>query len=154
MNRSLWLVAALTVTSLTAGGCGRAGSGRTNLAGKATLAGKPIPFGIVEFVPDDKKGHKGPVGSAEIVNGEYSTLQGDTGVLPGPHLVRVTGYEERPITSTNENEPSKSKPLFVEYVTNADLAGPAYDIEVPDNAKGVDFSLSNGKNSKRPSNDP
>ncbi len=124
---------------LLAAGCGK-GDDRTPIAGKATFAGKPIVFGTIEFIPDDSKGHKGPAGVAEIQNGAFDSAKSQSGIYPGPHLVRITGYEEVPVTSTDETKPSTSKPLFVGFSTLADLKGAPYDVDVPESAKGKDFS--------------
>jgi hypothetical protein len=67
-------------------------------------------------------------------------------VLPGPHLVRITGYEERPVSSTDETVPSTSKPpLFFGYTIEADLFSDEQDFEVPASAKGFDLLKSGAK---------
>ena len=124
---------------LLALGCGK-GDDRTPIAGKATFSGKPIVFGTIEFLPDESKGHKGPAGVAEIQNGEFDSARNQSGIFPGPHIVRITGYEEVPVTSPDETKPSTSKPLFVEYSIPADIKGSPYDVDVPESAKGKDSS--------------
>ena len=140
-GRSLLPPRALTMAAalLVALGCGKKDD-RTPVAGKATFGGKPIVFGTIEFLPDSSKGHKGPAGVAEIQNGEFDSARSQSGIYPGPHIVRITGYEEVPVTSTDETKPSTSKPLFVEYSISADIKGSPYDIDVPESAKGMDSS--------------
>lgn len=121
-------------------GCGGSGDQLSNLSGKATFAGKPIAFGQIEFIPDAGKDHKGPAGSAEIVDGAFDTSRGGQGIVPGPHEVRITAYEERPAPANpDETVPSTSKPpLFVGYVLREDLKAGNKDFDVPESARGFD----------------
>ena len=142
MKRSLTLLAAsCLLCPLSLAGCGgSSGVERTDLKGKATFAGKPIVYGQIDFLPDTGKSHKGPQGSAEIVNGEYDTSKTGAGVLPGPHKVQLTAYESRPASSTDETVTTKAAPLFVAYELTADVKGPEYNVDVPAEAKGFDAS--------------
>jgi hypothetical protein len=108
--------------------------------GKVTFAGQPVNYGSIEFVPDPARGGNGPVGYAEIVQGQYSTRQANgRGVIDGPHLVRITGYESQPVASNDENAPSTSQPLFSGYTINVDGLMAEKDFDVPESARGFDL---------------
>ncbi len=120
-------------------GCG-AGSDaptRIDLTGSATFDGQPIATGEIMFIPDSRKGNKGPAGSAVIKDGTYTTAVGGTGVVGGPHTVRVVAFDGK---SDPEAELPFGKPLFPEYEMNADLPAASgsepqkFDIAVPKEA--------------------
>jgi hypothetical protein len=146
----------LTVLSLIfiLSGCGGAsGPKLTHVSGKVTLGGAPVPYGSIEFVPDQTKGTKGPAGAAEIINGEFSTRKlNGRGVIAGPHLVRLTGYNEKPVASTDETKPSTSEPLFNGYTINIDSLPAEKNFEIPESARG--FDLHKASDSRRKANDP
>ena len=147
-------VALLATAALSAAGCGGSDVDREDLTGAVTFAGQPVVFGNIEFVPDSEKGHSGPTGYADIVDGRYDTsLEGGAGVVAGPHLVRVTAYQEvPPPASEDETAPSNAKPpMFFGYPIEADLEGGVKDFDVPEDARG--FGLSGGQ-SRRPANEP
>jgi len=122
-------------------GCGRGASvQRVDLKGKATSAGQPIAYGQIDFLPDSGKSHKGPQGSAEIVNGEFDTSKSGAGILLGPHRVQVTAYESRPAGGTDETATTKASPIFVGYELTADIKSSEYNVDIPAEAKGFDSS--------------
>lgn len=139
MRNGITVCLCLAVLSLL--GCGGSGLKLQDVKGKVTFAGKPIAYGTLEFIPDTARGNKGPAGNAEIVNGEYSTRNvGGRGVVTGPHVVRITGYEEKPVGSKDETVPSTSKPpLFSGYSVNVDGFLAEQNFDVPESAKGTDI---------------
>lgn len=139
-----FVVACSTVVALY--GCGGSVKERTNVAGKATFSGKPIVYGQIDFLPDSAKGHKGPSGGAEIVNGEFDTAKMGAGILPGPHRVQITAYESKPANNTDETVTTKSTPIFVGYEVTAELGSSPYEIDVPASAKGFDSFKSSQQN--------
>ena len=123
-------------------GCGRGdGSGRIDVSGKATFDGQPIVYGQIDFTPDNSKGHKGPAGYAEIVDGRFDTARtGGRGIVPGAHVVRLTAYPE-PFPDgggvpDEEAEASGPAPLFIGYTTEQNIESATLDIDVPAEAKG------------------
>lgn len=144
----------LTSAVLITTGCGGSGIKLQQVSGKATFAGKPIPYGTIDFVPDPTRGTKGPAGTAEIINGEYSTRrENGRGVVDGPHVVRITGYEEKPVGSSDETVPSTGKPpLFIGYSVNVDGFLAEHNFDVPESAKGTDIYKSQANQPK--ANDP
>ncbi|MEK6257272.1 MAG: hypothetical protein AABP62_01515 [Planctomycetota bacterium] len=123
-------------------GCGGSGLKLKEVSGKATFAGKPIVYGLIEFIPNKAKNHSAPAGSAEIVGGQYDTRKMGRGVVAGPHLVRITGYEERPAPgSADETVITASKPpLFAGFTIEAEVpSGAQQDFDVPESALGFDL---------------
>lgn len=72
-------------------GCGQTDSKLVHVSGTVTVAGKPIPAGMVIFEPDPAKGNRGQQGHAEIKNGRFDTRSSGKGVVPGAQVVRITG---------------------------------------------------------------
>ncbi len=131
---SRWAVVSATMFLL---GCGSAVKLK-EVSGKATFAGKPIIYRRIEFIPNKAKKH---FGSAEIVNGQYDTRKAGRGVIAGQHLVRITGYEERPGPANNdETVIAPSKPaLFSSFTIEATIpSGAQQDFDVPETARGFD----------------
>lgn len=135
-------------------GCGGSGDQVRDVSGKVTFAGKPVVYGVVEFIPDKAKDHSGPAGSAQIVDGEFNTRETGSGIHPGPHEVRITAYEERPpVASTDETIVTEAKPaLFTGFIINATVDGGEQDFDVPESAKG--FNLLAPKPAARQSSAP
>jgi hypothetical protein len=140
MSWSCWVNVFVGAAVLASSGCG-GGMKLQQVTGKATFAGKPIAYGMIEFIPDATRGNKGPAGAAEIINGEFSTRkQNGRGVIQGPHTVRITGYEEKPVGSTDETVATTSKPpLFIGYTVNVDGFLAEQNFDVPESAKGTDI---------------
>lgn len=139
-------VAATSMAAVALSGCGGSVKERTDLAGKATFSGKPIVYGQIDFLPDGAKGHKGPSGGAEILNGEFDTAKTGAGILPGPHRVQITAYEAKPANNMDETSVTKSTPLFIGYEVTAELTSAPYEVDVPATAKGFDAFKSSQQN--------
>jgi hypothetical protein len=123
-------------------GCGSGAPEFHQLRGKVSFDGKPVVYGTVEFIPNAAKGHQGPAGNAEIVEGAYdTTAAGGKGLSKGPHIARVTVYPEKlPPTNPDETVVTKSPaPICIGFPVEVDVAGPELDIEVPAKAKGFDM---------------
>jgi hypothetical protein len=84
----LFCVAALV---LAAGCSGEAK--KSQLSGKVTFNGKPVPAGYISFMPDANAGNTGAVRVAQIKDGVYDTsAAADPGISPGPTVVRIAGF--------------------------------------------------------------
>lgn len=120
---------------------------REQISGKVTFGGNPVVYGTIDFIPDSAAGHSAPAGSALIVNGAYDTAQGGSGIFGGPHLVRITAFEEPPPPSTaDETQVVEVKPpLFSGYTIQASIGGGSRDFDVPAEAKGFDLMKDNVK---------
>ncbi|MBN2291631.1 MAG: hypothetical protein JXM70_04350 [Pirellulales bacterium] len=112
-------------------GCGGEGPTRYDLSGTVTFAGQPIPAGTIVFQPDTAKGNSGPQGVAAIRDGKYDTGSDGKGVIGGPHIVRITGFDR---VAESENDAVTS--LFDEYLIESDLPTKSgtVDFEVPADA--------------------
>ena len=113
-------------------GCGGSdGPKRYDLSGTVTFDGKPIPAGSIIFQPNASAGNSGPQGAAEIRDGKYDTSANGKGMIGGPHIVRITGFD-----GIAETEMDIVKPLFAEYQIEVDLPeeSGAKDFEVPGDA--------------------
>ena len=116
--KSCFLLVAILVISA---GCGKSGPPVYHVAGTVTFKGELVPAGTVLFQPDESQGCTGPAGIARIKDGKYDTAgEGGKGVVGGPHLVRITGLDGKPVEMAPEGVP-----LFPEFTTKVDL--PAED---------------------------
>jgi hypothetical protein len=95
-----------------------------------TFNGRPVPIGELYFDPDPRKGLDGPQGFARIVDGRFDTRKGGRAPGPGPHIVRILGFDGKP---QPDRELIYGPPLFPEYSTTADVptADGVLDFEVP-----------------------
>lgn len=153
MLRSIAGLTPLVLVFVLTGCGGDSGPKLTHVTGKVTLSGSPVPYGTIEFVPDPEKGGKGPAGTAEIINGEFSTSKPNgRGVIAGAHLVRITGYKEKPVPSNDETKPSTVEPLFSGYTVNVDSLPAEKNFELPEAARG--FDLYKNTAPTRKANDP
>lgn len=86
-----------TLLLLPIAGCGGDPSPvRYEVAGTVVFAGKPVPAGEVTFQPDGARGNAGPGSIALIKDGRYQTAP-DKGVVGGPYLVTVMGFDGIPV---------------------------------------------------------
>lgn len=136
IRHALWLACFVVFA-----GCGRGSDvGQVDVSGKATFDGQPIVYGQIDFTPDRAKGHEGPAGYAEIVNGHYDTAGANgRGVVPGPHVVRITAYPEPfPEVEVPDEEAAATGPtaLFIGYTVEQNVESGTLDINVPAAARG------------------
>jgi len=104
-------------------GCGSGGGDgpkRFDLSGTVTYQGKPVPVGVILLEPDTEKGNSGPGTLADITNGTYRTPPGK-GVVGGPYLFRVQGYDGIPITHSDMTTSDQGKVLFSEQTLFREL---------------------------------
>jgi hypothetical protein len=118
-----WFTIALTVA-----GCAARGPQRWDLSGQVTYNGKPLPAGVILFDPDVTRGNDGPGGFANVKDGTYDTRKEGRGVIGGPHLVRIQGFDGKPGA-----ELPLGNVIFAEYTIAADLPRQAgtFDFDVP-----------------------
>lgn len=130
-----WLFESLAIASLVvmafASGCGGDGGvPRYDISGTATFDGKPIPQGVIQFLPDAAKGNKGPATNANIVDGTYDTSASGKAPIGGEHIVIISGFDGN---ARPDEELPYGLPLFSEFRTAADLpkvSGETVDFEV------------------------
>lgn len=111
-------------------GCSPAPDGppRYDVSGTVTYEGKPVLKGFIYFSPDTEQGNKGPGGGAPIDQGRFKTGQ-SKGVVGGPHVVRVVGYDG--VATVVEGEQlADGKPLFTPYITSIDFPKKDHSVEI------------------------
>lgn len=112
------IFAMIITGSLLLTGCSSEGSPRFNVSGNVTFDGRPVPAGTIQFEPDTSRGNQGPTSRTVIKDGEYDTSIAGKGILGGPYVVVITGFDGKPIP---EMELQYGKPLFTEYRTKVEL---------------------------------
>lgn len=120
-------------------GCSRGEDQFEPVFGDVTFIGQPIVYGSIQLVPDKSKGHSGPAVMTEIIDGKFQTASGEAGISPGPHLVRITAFKERPAsieTDDTETTAVRPGPIFQNYAMEADLTGGLNRFAVPESARG------------------
>ncbi|MBI1313709.1 hypothetical protein GC176_20645 [bacterium] len=102
-------------------GCGGSSDGpdRFAVSGEVTFEGKPVPMGFIKFTPDSSQGNSGPGTGCPIKDGEYATPKGK-GLVGGPHIVEIAGWDGVPITESGERLPEGTE-LFPLYHTRFDF---------------------------------
>ncbi len=125
----------MVFVSLMISGCqgGKAdGPKRFNLEGTVTLNGETVQAGSIIFEPDAGKGNNGPGSAVDIVKGRYKTAK-DQGVVGGPYVLRITGYDGVPIM-TGEGTSTLGKQLFTEKVLQIELpfSNSTFEVKVPE----------------------
>lgn len=105
-------------------GCG--GNNRQGMTGRVTYDGQPLTYGQIQFDPDTSKGHSGPQGAGEIRDGQYRTNP-NYGPTPGPHVVRITGW------NTSPDQGMLGPPVVSEYEMRVEIpgSGGTLDFEIP-----------------------
>lgn len=127
-GRSAGRCAAWAVALLLAAGCGGGKQPKlSQLAGRVTFKGQPVPAGYITF-----QCQSGPVKSARITNGAYDTAtMPDPGVVPGPAVIRISGFN-------GQKEPyfHDGKQIFNPYTVNDTIPDgtTTKDFEVPASA--------------------
>jgi len=108
----------LLATAACLGGCGKQSGGpqRYDVSGTVTYAGKPVPAGSVTFQPDKTKGNSGAAGFATIKDGKYDTKAGGQGVVGGPQVVKIAGFD-----GVAQPQLPNGAALFREYSVSVDL---------------------------------
>lgn len=152
MNAQLGFCIAL-VSLAACAGCGGEDVTLTDLTGSVTYDGKPVAYGQIRFTPDNSKNHTGPQGYAVIENGKYDTAVTGKGVVPGPHIVSITAFDQKPPTVQDDVAPdakTATRPIFTDYKVAKDIEPPSQDFAVPANAKGYNPQ----KPASRPGNEP
>jgi hypothetical protein len=123
---------ALTV-GLAVGCSGNDGPRRYQVSGQITFRGQPVPVGVMSFEPNTAEGNHGPGGSGTIKDGNYVTTPG-FGVVGGPYIIRITGFDGKPIPGGDMIEGAQLFPE-TEIAVNLPQKDMTYDIEIPDRRK-------------------
>jgi hypothetical protein len=121
-----WVLAGLV--SLLVAGCSPSGSPRYHLAGQVTVAGRPVPSGVIFFEPDAVQKNDGQPGYAYIKDGRFDTREQGQPTIGGPHYVRIHAFDGQP-----GEELPLGKMLVPEYTVQVDLerSDATRDFEIP-----------------------
>ncbi|MCA8993502.1 MAG: hypothetical protein KDA88_16055 [Planctomycetaceae bacterium] len=123
-----------------ASGCGGPDVKLDHVSGTVTFDGKPVPYGQIQFVPNKQHDQSGPAGSAEIVDGKFSTENGGKGLVFGSYSVRITAFSAKPPQTEGESaEEAAVTPLFTGYEMEMDVWESELTIDVPKEAEGFDI---------------
>lgn len=134
---SLFLCGALLLVSTA---CNKSSGLRHDVRGTVTWKGKPIPGGVITFVPDGTKGTRGPQGFAYIRNGKFDTRENGKGVVKGSLIISIGATDGKGF-----GEFHHGKPLFTSSVVqNKDVTAEAEELQlvIPENvalAKDMTF---------------
>nr|WP_235989738.1 hypothetical protein [Bremerella alba] len=112
------------------GGC-NSGDSTVHLTGHVTHDGKPVPRGTITFSPDTQQGNSGHGSKAIIYDGTYTT-QESFGLVGGPHMVRIEGFN-----GVAHGDNLDGKLLFKPHEESYDLPMESgeYDFEIPPSDK-------------------
>lgn len=133
---SVWnILGALCAVAICAAavGCGsNEGPERFDLSGSVQFAGKPVPMGSIEFVPDPDAENSGPAAYADIVDGRYTTNAGK-GIVGGAYVLTVVGYDGVATVDASEGANPRGTPLFPPHEMRTDLPAGAgtFDVVIP-----------------------
>lgn len=127
-------VAIACISLLAGSGCGKSDSQRVAVWGDVTWKGQPVPYGVVYFSPDTKKGNSGPQGFALIQDGRYDSRDAKSkGCVTGPLVAVVQGCSGE---GRNGTFPY-GQPLFAPHELTLEVPadGGQLDLRIPDSAK-------------------
>ena len=85
---------------------------RYSLRGEVNYEGRPVAVGTITLEPDSGRGNQGPASTALIEKGTFVVEQ-RRGVVGGPYVARLTGYDE--VKQNAGPDTSFGKPLFQDY---------------------------------------
>lgn len=133
IDRMLGLVRGLILCGVLIGlsGCG-GDPAECHVSGIVTFNGQPVPKGQIFFDPDLTKKNDGMQGYALIIDGKFDTRKNGRGIVGGPYVVRIAGFDGKPSA-----ELPMGSPLFGEYRIERDL---------PKNHSTQDFDVPAKKN--------
>lgn len=104
------------------------------LQGKVTYAGQPLPLGSITFDPDRTKGNDGVRRTGNIKDGVYHTSHVDGPPLQGPVIVRIYGYDGKPLPGKEGQLSPNGTPLCFPFETRIDMkpGESTYDFDIPE----------------------
>ena len=131
--RHAWLC--ITVLAVAASGCSRGGKqipNRVPVSGRVTIAGQPLAYGTVQFVPDSPEGH---AAMATIKAGSFTLASAESfpGVVKASYKVSIVSPQ--PIDPSNRPSdpfsPEANKSNIPKRYGNIETSGLAVDVTGP-----------------------
>lgn len=115
-------IGCLAAATILLAGCGDSGLATLPVTGTVRFAGRPVPAGRIDFLPDAARGGAGPAGFAAIKAGRFDTRLGGRGVAAGPYLAVVRGTDGKPgATEGQETGRSLFAPFTQAFVAEPEL---------------------------------
>lgn len=102
-----------------------------NISGTVEYNGIPVPAGQIFFEADVTRKNDGPQGFAQVRDGKFDTAQNGRGVLGGPYLIRIVGFDGKPAP-----EMPFGQILFRDYEERHDLPKKTQEMHFKVPAKG------------------
>jgi hypothetical protein len=132
MARIRYLLSFLLIVGLASllAGC----SSSKSLQGKITYGGQPLPVGTITFDPDRSKGNDGARRSGNIKDGVYHTSPVDGPPLQGPVIVKIFGYDGKPLPGKEGQLSPNGTPLCFPHEERIELTPgqSTYDFNIPE----------------------
>lgn len=107
-----------------------------HVSGQVQFDGKPLPAGKIYFTPDASRGNQGPQGTATIENGKYDTEETRFGIVGGPYIVRIEGYDGIQPPNDEDGMFPNGQVLFRDYEIKLEFpqANHVEDLDIPSSA--------------------
>ena len=144
---ALFLSLFILCFAVALGGCAKKAQ-RCAVSGSVTSDGEPVPFGNIQFIPENPDPNVGVVGGfAEITDGHYDIPAQPNGLMPGRYNVRIVASVDydpdgNPVKADDVKD-GLVNPLTLKHV---DLVPPKYGnnseqyVEIP-NAKTFTYDI-------------
>ncbi|WP_207394469.1 hypothetical protein [Bremerella alba] len=124
------------LASLT--GCNGSNESATafHVRGQVQFEGNPLPAGRIYFTPDASLGNQGPQGTATIEDGMYDTEDSRFGIVGGPYIVRIDGYDGVQPSDDEDGLFPDGQVIFRDYEVKLEFpqADHVADLDVPASA--------------------
>ncbi len=116
-------------------GCGESGPKLYKIKGKLTYNGKPVPYVLLTFTPDDEK-TKAPATSGTDKDGRFEMKIGsEPGVFPGMH--KITCMDPQSIMGGK----SSTEPDYIAVITKYAPGKSSMTINIEKNESNLELDL-------------
>ena len=88
----------------------------SQLSGKVTFKGQPVPAGFISFAPDVAEGNLGEMRVLQIKDGVYdSAKESEPGLKPGHYFLRISGFDGKRIPMYGQGKQIFNEVLDLEH---------------------------------------
>lgn len=104
-----------------------------HVSGQVQFDGKPLPAGKIYFTPNASLGNQGPQGTATIKDGKYDTEDSRFGIVGGPYIVKIDGYDGIQPANDEDGLFPDGQVIFRDYEVKLEFpeADHVEDLDVP-----------------------
>ncbi|PQO38780.1 hypothetical protein C5Y96_02545 [Blastopirellula marina] len=138
MNYRLFSLGFLVFAASVMTGCygGTESATAFHVRGQVQFDGKPLPAGRIYFTPNASLGNQGPQGTATIEDGKYDTEDSRFGIVGGPYIVRIEGYDGIQPPNDEDGLFPDGQVLFRDYELKLEFpqANHVEDLDIPASA--------------------